>query len=82
MNATAPNVIAADEGGIRIDRIKIGNFVLTSTLGGFTAPRKPSASAPPTPGRRQQHHVSRRSASETGVAEIDRGKRSAKTTSE
>jgi simple sugar transport system permease protein len=34
--ATGGNVIAAAEAGIRIDRIKIGNFVLTSTLGGFT----------------------------------------------
>src|SRR5579864_8716004 len=34
--ATGGNIIAAAEAGIRIDRIKIGNFVLTSTLGGFT----------------------------------------------
>jgi simple sugar transport system permease protein len=30
------NLVAAAEAGIRINRIKIGNFVLTSTLGGFT----------------------------------------------
>ena len=34
--ATGGNITAAAEAGIRINRIKIGNFVLTSTLGGFT----------------------------------------------
>jgi simple sugar transport system permease protein len=34
--ATGGNIVAAAEAGIRINRIKIGNFVLTSTLGGFT----------------------------------------------
>src|SRR5579863_3584682 len=34
--AIGGNIIAAGEAGIRINRIKIGNFVLTSTLGGFT----------------------------------------------
>lgn len=33
--ATGGNIIAAAEAGINIDRIKIGNFMLTSTLGGF-----------------------------------------------
>jgi simple sugar transport system permease protein len=33
--ATGGNITAAAEAGIRISRIKIGNFVLTSTLGGF-----------------------------------------------
>ncbi len=33
--ATGGNSIAAAESGINIDRIKIGNFILTSTLGGF-----------------------------------------------
>jgi simple sugar transport system permease protein len=33
--AVGGNIIAAAEVGIRIDRIKIGNFVLTSALGGF-----------------------------------------------
>jgi len=34
--AIGGNIIASAEAGIRINRIKIGNFVLTSTLGGFT----------------------------------------------
>jgi simple sugar transport system permease protein len=34
--ATGGNLIAAAEAGIRTNRIKIGNFVLTSALGGFT----------------------------------------------
>lgn len=34
--ATGGNLTAAAEAGIRTSRIKIGNFVLTSTLGGFT----------------------------------------------
>jgi simple sugar transport system permease protein len=34
--ATGGNIIAAAEAGIATNRIKIGNFVLTSTLGGFT----------------------------------------------
>jgi simple sugar transport system permease protein len=34
--AIGGNIIAAAEAGIAINRIKIGNFVLTSTLGGFT----------------------------------------------
>jgi simple sugar transport system permease protein len=34
--ATGGNIVAAAEAGIRINRIKIGNFVLTSTLGGLT----------------------------------------------
>jgi simple sugar transport system permease protein len=34
--ATGGNLTAAAEAGIRINRIKIGNFVLTSALGGFT----------------------------------------------
>src|SRR5579875_644258 len=33
--ATGGNPIAAAEAGIRIDRIRMGNFILTSTLGGF-----------------------------------------------
>lgn len=33
--ATGGGAIAAAEAGINIDRIKIGNFMLTSTLGGF-----------------------------------------------
>jgi simple sugar transport system permease protein len=33
--ATGGNLTAAAEAGIRINRIKIGNFVLTSALGGF-----------------------------------------------
>ena len=33
--ATGGNVIAAAEAGININRIRMGNFVLTSTLGGF-----------------------------------------------
>ncbi len=33
--ATGGNAIAAAEAGINIDRIKIGNFIITSTLGGF-----------------------------------------------
>ncbi len=33
--ATGGNVIAAAEAGINISRIRMGNFVLTSTLGGF-----------------------------------------------
>jgi simple sugar transport system permease protein len=34
--AIGGNIVAAAEAGIAINRIKIGNFVLTSTLGGFT----------------------------------------------
>jgi simple sugar transport system permease protein len=34
--AIGGNITAAAEAGIAINRIKIGNFVLTSTLGGFT----------------------------------------------
>jgi simple sugar transport system permease protein len=34
--AIGGNIIAAAEAGIAINRIKIGNFVLTSTLGGLT----------------------------------------------
>jgi simple sugar transport system permease protein len=34
--AIGGNQVAAAEAGIRINRIKIGNFILTSTLGGFT----------------------------------------------
>jgi simple sugar transport system permease protein len=34
--AIGGNLIAAAEAGIAINRVKIGNFVLTSTLGGFT----------------------------------------------
>jgi simple sugar transport system permease protein len=34
--ATGGNIVAAAEAGIRTNRIKIGNFVLTSALGGFT----------------------------------------------
>jgi simple sugar transport system permease protein len=34
--ATGGNIVAAAEAGIATNRIKIGNFVLTSTLGGFT----------------------------------------------
>jgi simple sugar transport system permease protein len=34
--ATGGNLVAAAEAGIRTNRIKIGNFVLTSALGGFT----------------------------------------------
>lgn len=33
--ATGGNVVAAAEAGININRIRMGNFVLTSTLGGF-----------------------------------------------
>jgi len=33
--AIGGNIVAAAEAGIAINRIKIGNFVLTSTLGGF-----------------------------------------------
>ncbi|MGC8477623.1 MAG: ABC transporter permease [Acetobacteraceae bacterium] len=33
--ATGGNAIAAAEAGIDIDRIRMGNFILTSTLGGF-----------------------------------------------
>ncbi|MBW4089803.1 MAG: ABC transporter permease [Proteobacteria bacterium] len=33
--ATGGNVIAAAEAGININRIRMGNFILTSTLGGF-----------------------------------------------
>ncbi len=33
--ALGGNVVAAAEAGIRINRIRVGNFVLTSTLGGF-----------------------------------------------
>ena len=33
--ATGGNVIAAAEAGIDINRIRMGNFILTSTLGGF-----------------------------------------------
>jgi len=33
--AIGGNIVAAAEAGIAIDRIKTGNFVLTSTLGGF-----------------------------------------------
>ncbi|MEO8714669.1 MAG: ABC transporter permease [Acetobacteraceae bacterium] len=33
--ATGGNPVAAAEAGINIDRIRMGNFVLTSTLGGF-----------------------------------------------
>ncbi|MBV9555172.1 MAG: ABC transporter permease [Alphaproteobacteria bacterium] len=34
--AIGGNIVAAAEAGIAINRIKVGNFVLTSTLGGFT----------------------------------------------
>jgi len=34
--AIGGNIVAAAEAGIAINRIKIGNFILTSTLGGFT----------------------------------------------
>jgi simple sugar transport system permease protein len=34
--ATGGNIVAAAEAGIRTNRIKIGNFVLTSALGGLT----------------------------------------------
>jgi simple sugar transport system permease protein len=34
--AIGGNIVAAAEAGIRINRIKIGNFVLTAALGGFT----------------------------------------------
>jgi simple sugar transport system permease protein len=34
--AVGGNIVAAAEAGIAINRIKIANFVLTSTLGGFT----------------------------------------------
>ena len=34
--AIGGNIVAAAEAGIRINRVKIGNFVLTATLGGFT----------------------------------------------
>ena len=34
--ATGGNLVAAAEAGIRTNRIKLGNFVLTSALGGFT----------------------------------------------
>jgi simple sugar transport system permease protein len=34
--ATGGNLIGADEAGINVNRIKIGNFVLTSALGGLT----------------------------------------------
>jgi simple sugar transport system permease protein len=34
--AVGGNITAAAEVGIKINRIKVGNFVLTSTLGGFT----------------------------------------------
>jgi len=34
--AIGGNIVAAAEAGIAINRIKIGNFVLTSTLGGLT----------------------------------------------
>ena len=34
--AIGGNIIAAAEAGIAINRIKVGNFVLTSTLGGLT----------------------------------------------
>jgi simple sugar transport system permease protein len=33
--AIGGNIIAAGEAGVAINRIKVGNFVLTSTLGGF-----------------------------------------------
>ena len=34
--AIGGNIVASGEAGIAINRIKIGNFVITSTLGGFT----------------------------------------------
>ena len=34
--AAGGNLTGAAEAGIRVDRIKVGNFVLTSVLGGFT----------------------------------------------
>ncbi len=34
--AIGGNIVAAAEAGIAINRVKIGNFILTSTLGGFT----------------------------------------------
>jgi simple sugar transport system permease protein len=34
--AIGGNIVASAEAGIAINRIKIGNFILTSTLGGFT----------------------------------------------
>ena len=33
--ATGGNLLGASEAGIHIDRIKIGNFILTSVLGGL-----------------------------------------------
>jgi len=44
--ATGGNFVGAREAGVKVDRIRIGNFMLCSTLAGFAGPSKLCASTP------------------------------------